>query len=69
MIEMTIASAGRWRIFVNMVRAQSVVFGVENVGERLLFRAEFLVLKGKGLFRLTKLVFHLCAFLNLPNPF
>jgi hypothetical protein len=39
------------------------VFGVENVGERLLFRVEFLVLK--GLFRLTKLVFHPSAFLNL----
>ena len=43
------------------------MFGVENVGERLLFRAEFLVLE--GLFRLTKLVFHFSAFLNLPNPF
>ena len=43
------------------------MFGVENVGERLLFRVEFLVLE--GLFRLTKLVFHLFAFLNLPNPF
>ena len=43
------------------------MFGVENVGERLLFRVEFLVLE--GLFRLTKLVFHLSAFLNLPNPF
>jgi hypothetical protein len=67
MIEITIASAGRWRIFVNMVREQSVVFGVENVGERLLFRVEFLLVQ--GLFRLTKLVFHLSAFLNLPNPF
>ena len=44
-----------------------VVFGVEKVGERLLFRVEFLVLQ--GLFRLTKLVFHRRAFLNLPNPF
>ena len=43
------------------------MFGVENVGERLLFRVEFLVLE--GLFRLTKLVFHLFVFLNLPNPF
>ncbi len=67
MIEITIANAGRWRIFVNMVGTDLVVFGVENVGERLLFRVEFLVLE--GLFRLTKLVFHLSAFLNLPNPF
>jgi hypothetical protein len=42
------------------------VFGVENGGERLLFRVEFLVLK--DLFRLGKLVFDLFAFLNLPNP-
>ncbi len=43
------------------------MFGVEMIAERLLFRVEFLVLK--GLFRRTKLVFHLFAFLNLPNPF
>jgi hypothetical protein len=43
------------------------VIGVENFGEWLLFRVEFLVLE--GLFWLTKLVFHLSAFLNLPNPF
>jgi hypothetical protein len=66
MIEITIANAGRWRIFVNMVQGQSVVFGVENVGERLLFSVEFLVLE--GLFRLTKLVLHLSAFLSLASP-
>ena len=43
------------------------MFGVENVGERLLFRVEFWVLQ--GVVRLTKLEFHLSAFLNLPNPF
>jgi hypothetical protein len=44
-----------------------VVFGVANVGERLLFRVEFLVLK--GLLRLTKLVFHRRILLNVANPF
>src|SRR5579883_1478721 len=43
------------------------MFVVENDGEGRLFRVEFLVLK--GLFRLKKLVFHLSAYLNLPNPF
>ena len=43
------------------------MFGVENVAERLLFRVKFLVLQ--GLFRRTKLVFYLFAFLNLPHPF
>src|SRR4051794_20281163 len=67
MIEMTIANAGRWRIFVNMVRDNHLVFGVEIVGERMLFGVEFLVLE--GLFRLTKFVFYLRAFLNLADPF
>ena len=41
--------------------------GVEKVGKRLLFRVEFLVLE--GLFRRTKLGFHLLAIVNLSNPF
>src|SRR3954468_21716185 len=68
MIEMTIANAGRWRIFVNIFGEDRVVFGVEDLGGRSLFRAEFLVLE--GLLRLTILVFYyLRTFLNLPDPF
>ena len=36
------------------------MFGVENLGERLLSRIELLAIN--GLFRLTKLEFHLFAF-------
>ncbi len=41
------------------------MFCIENVSDRLPFRANFLVTK--GLFRPTKFVFHLAAFLNLSS--
>ena len=43
------------------------MLGVEKVGKRLLFRVEFLVLE--GLFRRSKLGFHLLAIFNQSNPF
>src|SRR5262249_2084307 len=56
-IEITIASAGRWRIFVNMVPSFSY----------LSFRVMFLVCQ--SLFRLAKLVFHVVlAVVNLLCP-
>src|SRR3954452_19264811 len=67
MIEMTIANAGRWRIFENMAGEHLLLFGVVSVGQLWLLGAEFLMFE--GLLRLNKLVFHLSTFLNLPNPF
>src|SRR6185312_8200605 len=66
MMEMTIANAGRRRIFENMTE-QRRCNQWHNAGERLLFRVEFLVLE--NIFRLAKLVFHFSAFFHFPNSF
>ena len=67
--EMTIANAGRWRIFENMVRRASR--GCVSVSCRfpeaaLLFRLVFWF--GHDHFRLTKFEFHLLAVANLSDP-
>src|SRR5437868_11078159 len=62
-IEITIASAGRWRILVNMAARESRYL---RPRKRLLFRVLFQLCN--SLFRLTILVFHFFAVANLSGP-
>src|SRR5579863_8373440 len=65
MIEITIASAGRWRIFANMVAREARWLQSFSTGKRLLFRVIFQVCN--NLLRLTILVGHFLAVANLPD--